>query len=763
MPAFRLYFADCVGDKMNCSYRHEAVIGDAEALRQAVVRDYTAVAYRDGHRANETFLRSDCLAMDIDNDHSENEKQWVTPETVLEHFPEVTIGFHFSRNHMKEKRGKPPRPKFHVFFLIEEMTDPEAYSALKKRVYSIFPFFDPMALDAARFFFGTLNPQVEFHAGTITLNEYLERHYPAAEPGSDLPPAAPEKIIPEGSRNATMSLFAARVLKRLGETDDAYDAFLKKAATCAPPLDSRELNTIWNSALRFYRRISQGEDYVPPEKYGRQNDFLYYPSDCSDVAQARVLAQVFSGMLRYSPATDFIVYRGDIWEETRPGAHAIMHDLSDMQLAEASAAAAAAWDTLEGNGAAELLRIRGKKKAEAEMNEAQKEAYKAYVRAIGYQNTAMLYRQSKNIKAVLQEVHPMVLIRPQDLDVDPFLLNTPDCAYDLRCGLEGAMPHSADHFVTRMTAVQPGEEGKQLWEDALKLFFCGDRDLIRYVQLVAGLIAVGKVYVEAMIIAYGDGRNGKSTFWNTLARVMGTYSGSIAADALTVGCLRNVRPELAEAKGKRMLIASELEEGTRLNTSIVKQLCSTDDVSAEKKYKDPFTYTPSHTVVLYTNHLPKVGAMDAGIWRRLIVIPFNAKIEGKSDVKNYSDFLFKNAGGAILSWIIEGAKEVIGHEFKIPLPACVQQAIRQYRDDNDWLGHFLNECCEVDNGLQAKSGELYAAYRTFCARTGEYTRSTTDFYTALENEGITRQKTRNGAFLIGVALTRTEEGDDFLK
>ena len=117
-----------------------------------------------------------------------------------------------------------------------------------------------------------------------------------------------------------------------------------------------------------------------------------------------------------------------------------------------------------------------------------------------------------------------------------------------------------------MTAVQPGEDGKALWQDALNLFFCGDKELIHYVQQVAGMIAVGKVFVEALIIAYGDGRNGKSTFWNTLAHVLGTYSGNISADALTVGCKRNVRPELAEAKGKRMLIASELEEGTRLNT-----------------------------------------------------------------------------------------------------------------------------------------------------------------------------------------------------
>ena len=69
---------------------------------------------------------------------------------------------------------------------------------------------------------------------------------------------------------------------------------------------------------------------------------------------------------------------------------------------------------------------------------------------------------------------------------------------------------------------------------------------------------------------------------------MGSYSGNISADALTVGCKRNVKPELAETKGKRLLIAAVLEEGMRLNTSVVKQFCFTDEIYAEKKYKDPF-------------------------------------------------------------------------------------------------------------------------------------------------------------------------------
>ena len=92
------------------------------------------------------------------------------------------------------------------------------------------------------------------------------------------------------------------------------------------------------------------------------------------------------------------------------------------------------------------------------------------------------------------------------------------------------------------------------------------------------MAVVGKVFSEALIISYGDGANGKSTFWNTLARVLGNYSGMMSADALTVGCKRNVKPEMAELKGKRLIIAAELEEGMRLNTSTVKQLCSTDEI-----------------------------------------------------------------------------------------------------------------------------------------------------------------------------------------
>ncbi len=267
-----------------------------------------------------------------------------------------------------------------------------------------------------------------------------------------------------------------------------------------------------------------------------------------------------------------------------------------------------------------------------------------------------------------------------------------------------------------------------------------------------GLSAIGKVYMEAMIIAYGEGRNGKSTFWNTIARILGGYAGNVSADTLTVGCRRNVKPEMAELKGVRLALAKELEEGMRLNTSVVKQLTSTDDIYGEKKFCKPASFTPSHTLVLYTNHLPKVGATDEGTWRRLIVIPFNAVFEGRSDIKNYADYLYENAGPAILTWIIEGARRIIDKDFHLKNPKVVQDAIDEYRGQNDWLGDFLEECCEVDPTYREKSGELYQEYRAYCLRMGEYTRSTSDFYGALAQRDFERKRMTSGVVVKGLRI-----------
>ena len=785
-----IFYSDTRNDPKNCRYPNRLPDLSDEALKEAFSHDYVCAEYRGNYRNADNFIRSTCLAFDVDNDFSDDPAEWLAPDDVRDAFPGVEMIVHFSRSHMKAKNGRPPRPKFHVFFPIEECTGAEEYAAMKQRVYEYFPYFDAQALDAARFFFGTENPEIECFEGTL-LSEYLSL---TGRNGSDISrgdcsslarkgsatyaPASPSELnegeenlspepcvltpvfsspIPQGQRNTTMYSIAVKVLKRFGDTDKARDLFLAEAERCVPPLDSEELAAIWNSAMKFYQqKILPDPEYVDPETYG--NDFRSVslkPPDYSDLGQAKALVKECGDELCFTEATDYLRYDGKRWLESRQMAYGCIEEFLDLQLADASDQLESAVQELLDLGEKEEEIAPGKKytdKLISSRDDRMAAAGRRFAGAARYKEFVMKRRDMHYIKAALDAAKPMVQLNVSDLDKNEFLLNTPDATYDLRKGMSGAQPqYPADH-ITKITAVSPGEKGKEIWEKALQVFFCGDQDLIQYVQQVVGLAAIGKVYLEAIIIAYGSGKNGKSTFWNTIARVFGSYAGNLSADTLTVGCKRNVKPEMAELKGKRLIIASELEEGMRLNTAMVKQLCSTDEIYAEKKYKDPFSFTPSHTLVLYTNHLPRVGASDAGTWRRLIVIPFNAVIQNSQDQKNYTEYLFKEAGEYILQWIIEGAEAVIRKKYEIELPDCVRAAIQAYRDNNDWFGNFLDDCCEVDPCFTQKSGELYQEYRAHCARNGEYTRSTTDFYTALELAGFVRKKERKGIMITGLRV-----------
>lgn len=743
---FVLQTADAAGDARNCFYPNRVEVGCAEDLQEAVKKDHVCGSYRKDYRSVGNFLDSDVLVMDCDNDHTEDQGEWITAEKLDELMPDISYAIAFSRNHMKVKDGRKARPKFHVYFPIERTLDAGYYAALKMAVKEAYSFFDGNALDAARFIFGADTGECIWHEGWTNIDEEVDA---GVLPSGADPGAGP---ILEGSRNNSMSHFAGRVLKKYGICQKAKDAFLEHSRRCDPPLPEEELDTIWGSAVRFYRNTVMSQPgYVPPDEYNAEFGSLK-PEDYSDIGEAKVLVQEYKGELLYTDATDFLSYDGVCWRENKQKAVGAVEEFLDMQLADAREQLAAATKALTENGIEESAVRTGGKTLEKQIGAELMDAYKEFLSAKSYYAFVMKYRNYKNIVNTQNAAKPMVAADISMFDAQKNYLNTPDAAYDLEKGVAGVMPHRSSDLMTKITNASPGEKGKEIWEDALNTFFCGDQELMEYVQETVGLAAIGKVYEEALIIAYGEGRNGKSTFWNAISRVMGTYAGTISADALTVGCRRNVKPEIAELKGKRLIIAAELEEGVRLSTSILKQLCSTDQVRGEKKFKDPFDFTPSHTVVLYTNHLPKVGASDDGTWRRLIVIPFHAKIEGSSDVKNYADYLYEHAAPSIMAWIIEGARKVIAANHKLKKPVVVEKAIEQYRGMNDWMGIFLEECCDVGDGLEQKAGEFYQEYRNFCQRTGEYTRHNSDFSAELEKRGFLKKKTRKGAFVMGVTL-----------
>lgn len=777
-----LYISNCRQNEKNTIYPKKVEIGSVFDLKTAVSNDYVCARYKGSKRGNDNFIESDCLPFDIDNDHTEDEGKWIKPSDIAARFPDVEFFVHYSRNNMKEKEGKKPRPKFHVFFKCAKCSDKDDYIRLKNLFYKFFPYVDDNALDAARFFYGTENPEVEYFSGELGIDDFLsiyslnDMSYEIDENGEVIDSndiASNKEVvreeIGEGSRNATMFKLARKFIWRHDDTDFAYSLFLEQAKYCNPPLSDAELSNIWKSNQAYLARMKANGKYIPPQEYFKKNAILktLKPKDFTDLGQAEVMAKYFNGKIAYSNATGFLVYKDNYWQEDPVFSKRCAQIMTDKQLEEAKNQLFSAKQKLEQYAGATVdLTAAMKNGTDPQILKLASEVEEAKA----YENYILKRRNSAKLQSSLEELKPLVQVYVKDLDKDAFLLSTPTKTYDLRKGIEGAMNPDAKNMITKSTTLSPSLKGKDKWLDFLNECFNDDQELIDYVQRICGLAAIGKVYIEGIIISYGDGGNGKSTFWNTIARVLGSYYGKISADALTTNCKRNVKPELAELRGKRLIIASESQEGARLNDSEIKELCSTDDIRAEKKFKDPFDFTPTHTLVLYTNHLPKVKGTDDGIWRRIIVIPFNHKFtKDNADIKNYSDVLYEGAGEFVLTWVIEGARKAYESNFRLKNPAIVQKAIDSYKKENDWFGRFIEECCIVGEEEKCKSNDLYQRYRDFSVSQGERPKGTIEFYTELERHQFKRiqlkdaDKTRK-YFVFGLSINDAKNGvfiDDF--
>ncbi|MDY4486868.1 MAG: primase alpha helix C-terminal domain-containing protein, partial [Candidatus Limivicinus sp.] len=256
-----VYTAECIGNAANCLYPNEVKITDELSAKLAFSTDMVCARYKNNYRNTANFEVANALPGDCDNDHSDEPADWVTPEDIADLFADVSYVLHFSRHHMKPKGEKGARPRFHIVFLTDPEQDADRYTALKQRLLTSFPFFDANAMDAARFLFGTEDPQVIYHPGTITLNAFLddlENEQAFANMG---------RAIPEGSRNSTMSRIGARIIKRYGDTPEAKELFLQAAGQCSPPLEERELESIWAGKQRLYAKMCNQPGYIPPDAY----------------------------------------------------------------------------------------------------------------------------------------------------------------------------------------------------------------------------------------------------------------------------------------------------------------------------------------------------------------------------------------------------------------------------------------------------------------------------------------------------------------
>jgi P4 family phage/plasmid primase-like protien len=542
-------------------------------------------------------------------------------------------------------------------------------------------------------------------------------------------------------RNATLFRYIG-TLVRNGFTKDEIKFVMPliNDYAFAEPLSDAEIQKVTrDEAIEKFLAFSAERDFAGSLR----------PTAFTDIAMAEGFARECGAEVRYTSASGWLVWQENKWEISDLKAQQRYIDFAKKVLEDAKSEVKSAY------AEAALAETGGDE-------DTQDRATKTLKAAEGYHKFALKMCEHGKVSGVLKLARSALETGINELDADAFALNTPSGIVNLRTGAMDK--HSPDAMCTKITHCSPSLDGMELWNDCLRMVTLGDADYQRFLQCLAGATAIGKVYHEALVIAHGSGANGKSTVFNTIAAVLGDYAGKIPAESLTTRA-KNVKVDLAELLGKRFVLASETEEGQRLSVSMLKQIASVDSITAERKYHDPFTFIPTHSTILYTNHLPKVGSGDRGTWRRLVVAPFYAEI--KNPKTDYAEQLLEQACGAVAQWIIDGAKMFIDSGYKLPKCAAVDDAVERYKEENDWLGAFLAECCTVGKGEKCAGGVLYKTFREWATETGEYARRNRDFAEALRLAGFNVRKTMNGNMWEGLSLSadrsvaRSVE-DDFL-
>ena len=232
----------------NTTYEVRAEISSLEALAKAVQFDHISGQFKDNKRADDNFISADCVMMDCDNDHSNNPKDWLTPEKLSIRLEDVEFATVYSKSHEKVKGNFSARTRFHVYFPLSATVNKSSrIRELKAKICMLIPEFDKAAKDVSRVFLGIENPVCRFFEGSLCVDEFIDKANLRENPSSE--------IIHEGKRNKEMFDRACQILRDYpDEVFQAHIVFEEESLRCQPPLPKKELNNIWKSALKHVKK-----------------------------------------------------------------------------------------------------------------------------------------------------------------------------------------------------------------------------------------------------------------------------------------------------------------------------------------------------------------------------------------------------------------------------------------------------------------------------------------------------------------------------
>jgi putative DNA primase/helicase len=498
--------------------------------------------------------------------------------------------------------------------------------------------------------------------------------------------------IRDGERNATLTSLAG-TMRRRGMTFESIGAALKEenSGRCEPALDEREVEAI-------ARSVSKYEPTVEPEHL-------------TDVGNGKRFAKQHQAKLHYSFERDqWLVETGQGWSWDNMGAAMAFAKQTSLSFYEDSA------------------------------NEKDNDD-----RRHALANHAVKSESDARLKAMLSQAKsedgiPVIL---GDLDQQPYLLNCPNGVVDLLTGQ--FKKYDSALLITQRSSIEFDPEARcDRFLSFLDQVLNGHISLIEFAQLFFGYCLTGDVSEHVAALLVGEGANGKSTLLQILLYVLGDYASMAAPGLLMAKKMEQHPTEVADLHGKRLVCTVEVQEGKRFNEALFKWLAGGDQLKARRMREDFFDFTPSHKFVIACNHKPFVSDFTEAFWRRIRIIPFDVTIPKEAQDRNLIDKLKDEARG-ILAWLVSGCVKWVNDG--LPEPEEVKAATRGYREEQDVIKAFIDECCEVKTERDEEQvGTVYAKYKTWAEDNGERIISSKRLSAKLKEKGFMNYQATDGKY-----------------
>lgn len=498
-------------------------------------------------------------------------------------------------------------------------------------------------------------------------------------------------IIREGERDALLTSLAGSMRRRGAMPRTILEALkVENAMRVRPPLDEAQLRKIAKS-------IGAKEPLADAE-------------NMTDLGNARRFVsanheRLRSVMSRYR--NPWLVWRGTHWESDNMG--------EAMRLAK---------ETIR-----EIHREAAAIKDEEKRDAVFEHAFRS--------------ESSERIHAMvrLAATEPEITIRADQLDVDRWLFNTRNGTIDLQTNK--FYKHRPTDYITKLSPVEYDKHAKcPRWLTFLNEVLHEDEELVSFIQRAVGYSLTGDVREHSLFFAYGQGRNGKSTFFEVIRELMSDYA--VQSDFSTFQSSRSEGPrhDLARMRGARLVTAIEARGDRSFDETVLKQMTGGDTISARRLYEDFIEFQPQFKLWLAANHLPLVREQTEAFWSRILMIPFTVIIPPERRKKNLSRLLIKELPG-ILNWALEGCQQ--WRRGGLQAPDTVKKAIEDYKEEYDVASEFFTSRCSLSPKFWTPRSALYQSFADWWMETrGRNPLSHTAFNRLVSERSDVIQKKRDG-------------------